>query len=151
MRKQKPRVNKSKKQIVSELQLVDAANRRRSLIKDIIFPYLVKIDDNIEYSKVFLQVFSSMVTGATEEMEKKIVIEDLMPQIKAKLDNAFKTSDPEQEKEYKRYLGLFELLKEISVQDLLYAVELPRYIDGYLLHEHGKEPINNIPIDKILG
>ena len=57
------RVNKSKKQIVSDIQLVQDADRRRALIKDVIFPYLVEMNESIGYSKVFLQAFSGLVNG----------------------------------------------------------------------------------------
>lgn len=149
---QKPkRANKSKKDIVSDMQLVNAANRRRSLISDIIFPYLVEVDDTIGYSKVFLQAMSGLVNGEFDKTRKTTTIGHLHDTIVKRLGEIFKTSDPEQKKEYKRYLGLIERMHDISVDDFSYAAELPRYIDGYIAKTKEKESIKTIDITKILG
>ena len=151
MSKKIPRKVKSKKDIVSEIQLIQDSDRRRSLIRDIVFPYLVSMDDTIGYTKVFLQAFGGIITGALEEMEKKVTVGDLVPQLTRKLEETFKVKDPDQKREFERYMGLVKLLTEVSVQDLAYATELGRYIDGYLLQEKQKESIKKIPIDTILG
>jgi hypothetical protein len=146
-----PRKNKSKKEIVSDIQLVTDANRRRSLVKDVLFPYLVEVNETIGYSKVFLQAFSGLVNGVFEETRKKTTISQLNPRLTEKLQEIFKLSDPEQKKEYDRYLKLTEIMQDISVQDLTYATELPRYIDGFLLQGKNKESISTVPIEEILG
>jgi hypothetical protein len=145
------RKNKTKKEVVSDIQLVQDSDRRRSLIKDILFPYLVEMNDTIGYTKVFIQAFSGLVTGAYDELAKKTTIGSMTPRLTEKLGEIFKVKEPEQKKEYDRYLKLVELLKDISVQDLAYATELPRYIDGFMLQGKNKESISKVDINAILG
>ncbi len=151
LKKQLKRVNKSKKEIVSSIQLTQDAERRRALIKDIIFPYLIKMNDTIGYSKVFLQAFSGLVNGVMEEQRKVTTLAHINNDLVDKLDTVFKVSDPEQKKEYDRYVALINLLQDISVQDLTYAAELPRYIDGFFSSKTDKGSINEVDIIKILG
>ncbi len=147
----KKRVPKTKKDIVSDMQLVHDADRRRALVKDILFPYLVKLNENIAYSKIFLQSYAGLVEGVYEERRKKTTIEDLQEGIENKLRSVFTISNPEQKKEYDRYTELTKLLKDISIQDLAYATELPRFIDGYLMKDFGKKSIKDIKIEELLG
>lgn len=149
--KSQKRVNRSKKDIISDIQLVQAADRRRSLIRDIIFPYLVSLDETISYSKVFLQAMSGLIEGVLEEERKKISINDIYPQLEAKLNTVFAKSDPEQSREHGRYIALIDKMKEISVQDFTYAAELPRYIDGWTTKTEGAKKVNTVSIDEILG
>lgn len=142
---------KNKKEIVSDLQLVQDSTRRRSLVRDILFPYLLKMDDTVGYTKIFIQAFNAMVNGAYEAEAKKTTIGMLTPQLDNKLRDIFKMTDPIQLKEYDKYHNLIELLKDVSVQDLEYATQLPRYIDGFLLQDKNKEKISIIDINKILG
>jgi hypothetical protein len=147
----KPRVNKSKKDIVSDLQLIESAKRRRSLVKDILFPYLVSLDETVGYSKVFLQAFSGLINGVFDEKRKTTTIQQLNPRLMQKLGEIFDIKDDTQKKEYERYLKLIGILENISIEDLSYATELPRYIDGYMLKDKNKEKISVIKIDEILG
>lgn len=148
------RKNKTKKEIVSTIQLTQDAERRRALIKQILYPYIISLKDTIGYTKVFLQSFSSLVDGAFGAQRKTTTIAHIAPQLDEKLREIFKLSDPEQKKEYDRYKGLINLLKDISVDDLVYATELPRFVDGYFTQEAGKQPIETITTDilnKIMG
>lgn len=147
----KKRVNKSKREIVSDIQLAKDADRRRHLISDIIFPFLVEIDENIAYSKIFIQSFSGLVEGVYEEHRKKTTIGSLSDRLEEKIKSVFVTSDPEQKRELGRYLTFIKKLRDISVQDFSYAAELPRYIDGYIMSEKGKDKVQTISIDTILG
>lgn len=145
------RVNKSKKDIVSNIQLVQDADRRRALIKDVIFPYVVSMGDNIGYSKIFLQAMSGLIEGEMEKRRKTTTVGHIKDGLLKKAQEIFTLSDPEQKKEYERYVGLIEKLEDISVQDFTYAAELPRYIDGYLTKSKDKESFSSIDIDSILG
>lgn len=142
---------KNKKEIVSDIQLVQDATRRRALIKDILFPYLVELNDTVGYSKIFLQAFSGLVEGVMEEQRKITTISHITPGLEKKLHSIFNQKDPEQKKEFERYTKLIEILKDISVQDMSYATELPRYIDGFLMKDQNKKSITEIPIETILG
>ncbi len=147
----KPRKNKTKKEIVSDIQLASDATRRRALIKDILFPYLVSLDENTAYSKIFVQSFAGLLESVYEEKRKKTTIGNMEAEIKAKLGTLFVMSDKDQKREHDRYSKLADTLKDISIQDFAYAAELPRYLDGYLMKDSGKKPLKDISIDDILG
>ena len=143
------RVNKTKGRILSEIQLTQDAERRRALIKDILFPYLLELGESIEYSKIFLQSFSGLVEGVYEEKRKVTIINDIKDGLVRKLKESFPHKDLRGELD--RYLNLIDKLGDISVQDLSYGLELPRYLDGYMVKETGKDSISKIDIEKILG
>ncbi len=42
-------------------------------------------------------------------------------------------------------------IKGLSIHDLQFITELPRYIEGYILQDKGKEKLDIISVDKILG
>lgn len=145
------RKNKSKKEIVSDIQLTQDAERRRALVRDVIFPFLVKENESIEYSKLFLQSFSGIVNGVYEESRKKTTITHLQEPISTKIKSIFNMKDEKQRKEFERYTKFADALKDISIQDLSYGLELSRYIDGFIMSKAGKESIKTVDIDKILG
>ena len=146
-----PRKNKSKKEIVSEIQLVADATRRRSLVKDIVFPHLVEMDETIGYCNTFVQAMSALINGEFDSTRKTTTVGHLRDVLVDKLGTIFNVKDEVQRKEYDRYLGLIEKLEHISIQDFTYAAELPRFIDGYLTKNKYKDPISEVEIDKILG
>ena len=149
---QKPkRQNKDKKEILSDIYLQQDAERRRTLISDVVFPYLVNMEDTIGYTKVFLQSMSGLINGEFDETRKTTTIGDIKERIVSKLDSIFSKKDPQQKKEYDRYLALVEKLEGVSIQDFTYAAELPRYIDGYITKTKDKESISIIDIKEILG
>ncbi len=145
------RVNKKRAEIVSDVMAERDAARRRALISDTIFPYLVEMGDTIGYSKVFLQSFSGLAETAFETTRKNTTIGDLSETLKSRLGSIFTISDPVQKKEYDRYMGLVDKLVDVPIQDLAYAAELPRYIDGYITKNKDKESISTVDIKSILG
>lgn len=145
------RKNKSKKDIVSDIQLVQDTKRVRSLVRDIVFPYLCELDENVAYSKVFLQSFSGLIEGVFDDQRNVTTIAHMTPKIMEKLKSIFVLKDPAQKREYDRYCTLIEKVRDVSVKDLSRATELPRFIDGFNTQKKDKEPIKNIPIDEILG
>ena len=147
----KPRKNKVKKEIVSDIQLVQDAERRRSLIKDLVFPYLVSTKETIEYSKIFLQAIGGLINTTFDEERKKTTVGSITPRLVERIGEIFNVREEKQKIEYDRYFKLIEMLKDISIQDFTYAVELSRYIDGYLLKSRGKDSIDTIPLDEIMG
>ncbi len=146
-----PRKNKNKKEIVSDIQLVQDAERRRSLIREFIFPYLVEMKETIGYSKVFLQSFNGLVNSVFDETRKTTTIGHLTPKITIRLNELFKGKDQKEKEELSRYLKLVAMLRDISIQDLTYATELSRYIDGFIIKNKDKESIEEIDINAILG
>ena len=147
----KPRKQKNKKEIVSDIQLVQDAERRRSLIKDLVFPYLVSTKETIEYSKIFLQAIGGLINTTFDEERKKTTVGSITPRLIERIGEIFNVREEKQKIEYDRYFKLIEMLKDISIQDFTYAVELSRYIDGYLLKSRGKDSIDTIPLHEIMG
>lgn len=143
----KKRINKTKKEVVSDIQLVQDAERRRALIRDVVFPYLIEMGQDIQSSNTFLQAFSGLIESIYEEKRKITTIGQLGTQIKERVSSVFHKNEIEK----KRYLDFVEKMKDISIQDLSYAAELPRFIHGYMIKNSGKESISSIPIDTILG
>lgn len=151
MSKQLKRISKSKKDIVSDLQLVQDAERRRALVKDILFPHLVEINESVGYSKVYLQALSGIINGVYEDMRKTTTVGQLEKKIIEKLDGIFDKKDKQQKQEYERYVSIISKMNDISVQDFSYAAELPRFIDGFLMKNEDKKPITVVDINAILG
>lgn len=146
-----PRKNKSKKDIVSDIQLVQDAERRRNLVSGILFPFLIEMKESIGYSKIFLQSFSGLIEGVFDAQRKTITISQIKEDILKKLKEVFDIKDEKQKIEHDRYAKLVEILEDISIQDLSYATELARYIDGYILQKRNKDSIETISISEILG
>jgi len=151
MSKVQKKVQKSKKAILSSIQLNQNANRMREVIKNEVYPFLVNQEETIAYNKLFLQSLSGLVNGIYDERTKTVTLNDLLPRIIERLNEIFNIKDATQKKEHDRYLGFITLLKEISIHDLTYITDLPRYIDGYLLQDRSKDKIDTISIDKLLG
>ena len=151
MSKQLKRVQKSKGAILSSIQLNQQANKMRDIIKKDIYPFLVETKETISYHKLFLQSLSGLVNGVYDERAKLVTLEELIPRLTERLNEIFSVKDLKQKVEYDRYLQFLKLIKDISVYDLQFITELPRYIDGYLLQDKGKATIDTVSIDKLLG
>lgn len=148
------RKNKSKGQIVEDIKAHEDAERRRSLVKNIVYPYLFNMNETIGFSKVFLQAFYSMADGIFNELAKTTTVGDIEGQFKTKLSTIFDATDPIQKAEMKKYTDFIEALKFVPIQDLAYAAELPRYIDGYFTKDTDKKKMDTIQIkviEEILG
>lgn len=153
-KKQLKKVNKavkSKEAILSDIQLNQRANAMREIIKNTVYPFLVDTKETISYHKLFLQSLSGLVNGIYDERAKIVTITDLIPDITKKLNNIFNVKDEKQKVELERYIAFLEKIKNVSVYDLSFITDLPRYIDGYIQMEKGKETIDNISIEKLLG
>lgn len=148
------RKNKNKKEIVSSIQLNQDADRRRALIKEVLYPFLVEMGDTIGYSSIFLQSFSAIVEGVFEEQSIITTIGHITPRLKEKLAEIFNVKDPQQKKEYDRYVKLIDKLHDISIRDFTYAKELTRYVDGFYSAQKNKQSFSDITPDilnKIMG
>lgn len=142
---------KSKKDILSDIQLNQNANRMRDIIKNEVYPFLVDTNETISYHKLFLQSLSGLINGIYDERAKIITIGGILPELTTKLNTIFSVKDATQKIELDRYLAFINKIKDVSIHDLSYITELPRYIDGYIQLEKGKEKIDSISIDKLLG
>jgi len=142
---------KTKPQLIDEAKRREDAERRRKVIKDIVFPCLLEMKQPVGWVKVFLQAFQALVSGTFDERAKITTINDIYPRMHEKLSELFTVSKDDQREEMNRYIKLMDALKEVSVQDFSYASELPRYIDGYFTSLNDKESLEKIDILKIMG
>lgn len=142
---QKPkRKNKTKQEIVHDIKTVQDTDRLRVLVKDKIYPFLLQLNDTIGFAKIFLQVSSVSVESAFSNISKDMKVGELIP----KLREVFKDSSPENQK----YLEFFELMKDESIStfgSLMSAT--PRQIEAYFTQQVDKNPIMELPIDRVLG
>lgn len=147
------RKQKSKKEIIKDIKVTkkqtEDADRRRSLVKNIVYPYLFNLNESIGYSKVFLQAFYSLTDGVFNEMAQTITVGDLDNKLKIKLEEIFDTKNETQKAEMKKYTDFIEVLKFVPIQDLAYAAELPRYIDGYFTKDTDKRKMDTVKVDVI--
>lgn len=148
MPKSNKRSNKSKPQIVNDIKAVQNAKRMRKLVKEVIYPFLLELNDTIGYTKVFLQTSSTALENTYSEGQRTTKVSDLLP----KLDKIFDTSDKKQSEEFSKYRRLFELMKDETVFDFITMVQsMPRVIEQYFTHENDKRAFLDLNIDKILG
>lgn len=141
------RKNKSKPEIIVDIKASQEADRKRKIVREVIFPFLLELNDNIGYTKVFLQASSTGIESVFNEKQREIKVADLIPRLTA-IFTGNKANNPEAQK----YMRLYEILKDESVMSFRSMVqELPRYIETYFTQQTDKNPVLDIPIDKILG
>lgn len=141
------RINKSKKEVVVDIKAAQEADRKRKIVRETIYPFLLELNDTIGYTKVFLQASTTAIETTFNEKQKEIKIGDLIPRL-TEVFTGLEKNRPEAEK----YLRLFELLKQETVLSFRSMIqELPRYIESYFTQQTDKNPVLNIPIEKILG
>lgn len=140
----KPRVNKTKPQIVQDIKAVQEADRLRKMVREQVYPFLLALNDSIGFTKIFLQVCSVSADTAFNNLSKEMKVSELMP----KLREVFSKKNSENEK----YIQFFEMFKDENVSTFTSLVEtMPRMIEKYFTQEVDKRPILELPIEKVLG
>lgn len=143
-----PRKNKSKKEIVNNIKEVQEADRKRKLVREVIFPFMLELNDNIGFTKVFMQTAATTLESTFNARQRNVKVGDVLPEIKEILSYKDKKVDAELQK----YIRLFELLKDETVFDFLTLIQtMPRVIEQYFTRETDKHPIIDVDINKILG
>jgi len=141
-----PRKNKTKSEIVADLKTIQNTDRMRKIVQDVVYPFLLELNDTIGFTKIFLQSAATAVDSTFSEMQRTVKIEDLLP----KLKEVFSNKDKQLEMD--KYIKLFELLKDESVFNFSSMIQyMPRVIEQYFTKEADKHPVLDIPINKILG
>lgn len=138
-----PRANKTKKEIVEDLKAKQESERKRKLIRDIIYPMVLELEPKtIRYAKVFLYTSSTALEQAFMKEKTTRTVGEFIPALK----EMFKDG------EAKEYFRLFELLKDESVSSFQAMIkDLPQNIDNFFYQKMEKESVDQIDIDKILG
>ena len=139
-----PRKNKTKKEIVKDIKEVQEAARKRELVRNTIFPFLIKLDETVGYTKVFLQTFALALDRVFEERGKTTKVSEFIPRLKE-----IYTGDKQSENDL--YIQLYELLKDESVSDAVSLAEMmPRIFEQYFTKTSEKKSIKDIPIEELL-
>ncbi len=142
------RVNKSKPEITQDITKIANANRMREVVRKVVYPFLLELNNTIGHTKVFMQAAASAVESAFTEKQKTLKIRDLIP----RLNDVFTSKEPQTEAEYAKYRRLFELLADETLYDfntMIYS--MPRTIEGYYTQEADKHQIIDLDIEKLLG
>lgn len=134
------RKNKTKQEIVQDLKLIEETKRKRKIVKDVVYPFLLELNNTIGYTKIFLQTIATALETAFHKKQKEMKVSEFIPQIKEVFGKE------------EKYVRLLEVLKDETVYDFLTLIQvMPRVIEGYYTKEVDKNPIMELPIDKILG
>ena len=105
------------------------------MIKEKLYPYLLKNSDNIEDAKVFMQAIAIAIRQAFTNKMKEFKVDDL--QLTAMLDP--KSPD------YQKYLGMFDMIGQDTLTDALTLVEgMPQEIDMMVRDENKKRPLSEL-------
>lgn len=142
------RINKSKEQIAAEMIQHQDTERKRALVRDVLFPLLLELNTDVRYAKIFLYTASVAVEQVYNEGKTKTTIGDLTERLK----ELFKTTTEADADKSNEYFRLFSLLKDESVTSFTSIVkDLPDKIDGYYFSKGEKNKVSDINIDEILG
>lgn len=139
--------NKTKKEVYSDMEKIQAANRMRETIRGRIYPFLLELNDTIGYTKIFLQTAAVALDSAYSERQGKTKVSELLPRLTEIFDLT-----GEHKAENEKYLRLFDILKDETLSDFASMVEtLPRAVETYFTQQMDKHPILEVKIDDILG
>ena len=139
-----PRKNKTKKEIVKDIKEVQEATRKRELVRNVIFPFLLRMNESVAYTKVFLQSFALGLDSVFNEREKTTKVSEFIPRLKEVF-----TGEKQSEKDL--YIQLYEMLKDESVADTVSISEMmPRIFEQYFTKMSEKKSVADIPIEELL-
>ena len=136
------RKNKSKKEVVVDIKTAQNVERMRKVVREVLYPFMLELNDTIGFTKIFLQTAATGLDNVFNETQRTVKVGDLMPHLK----EVFTGNDMD------KYIRLFELLKDETVFDFTTVISsMPRVIEQYFTKEMDKNPVLDIPIDKVLG
>ena len=145
MAKNAKRTNKSKKEIIFDMNTANETERVRGLVKEKVFPFVKDMKSTIGFSKIFFQVVAVTVESAFSNLSKDMKVGSLIEKISTEV---FKESTAEN----KQYLKFLELMKDETVSTFVSLMQAtPRQIEMYFTQISDKKNISEVDVDKILG
>lgn len=133
-----PRVNKTKEQIDAELKAKAEVARKRIIVKDYLYPLLLKNSDSVDGANLYIQAIAMGIKQAFNNTVATTKVEALG------LD---KMIDTKQDK-YQEYLDLLSLVKGESVKDALEILEgMIGQISHTLANENKTRKFKDLKID----
>lgn len=139
-----PRKNKTKKQVVNDIKQVQEADRLRKSVREVVYPFLLELNNTVGYAKLFLQVCAVTVESAFNNTSKEKKVGDFM--------ETFVTLFKDPTDENKKYLEFLGLMKDETISSFVSLIEqTPRAIEKYYVQKADKMLVLDMPIDEILG
>ena len=139
------RTNKSKKEIIFDMNTANETERVRGIVKEKIFPFINELKETIGFSKIFFQVSAVTVESAFSNLSKDMKVGELIEKIRTEVFKA----DTEENKNYIKFL---ELMKDETVSTFVSLMQAtPRQIEMYFTQISDKKDISEVDVDKILG
>lgn len=143
------RENKTKKQIANEIELTSEANRKRELIRSVLFPFIKNLGGDVRFAKIFLHTASTALDSTFDKGRLTVKVKDLKEETMKLFGH---DGSEEQKKRVAEYSDFFDLLGEESLTSFNSMVrDLPDNIERLAFTESEKRPITDIDIDKVLG
>lgn len=140
MSSKKPRVNKSKTQLVEDIQKKQKTDRERTLVK-LMFP-LVEGQDSIYDAQTAVAALSGFIKADVDRRAAELLVQDLKIDLSKEKDSKIKTAVLE-------LLGLLGPEKARDVANLL--ERFGNTLAQYSAHEYMKQSMKEISLDKILA
>lgn len=136
----KPRINKTKDQLIAEQKHLQKIEREKSLVK-LMFP-LIENNKTIYDAQTSLQALSGFIKVKVDEKANELMVKDLVFDLKNEPESEVKTS----------ILSLIDMLQLEKAKDISSLLE--RF--GNILAQHSanefmKQPMSVVTVDKIIA
>lgn len=146
---QKPkRINKSKQDLIQETKIKQDSDRKRSIVREKIFPLLLSLGGDIRYLKIFLFTASTAVDQVMDSKKSETKISE----IKDEMIKLFKGGDDISNEKVNHYAEIFEMLQDETINSFQSMIrDLPDNIDRFFYKQMEKKAVDQINIDEVLG
>jgi len=131
------RQNKTKEQLIAEMEQTKKVNQQRQVVKEKIYPFLLEKSESIEDAKVFMSAIGISIKQAYLNGMKDTPLGDLKMVEMLDIKGA----------NYQRYKDLFEILKDYSITDALKLIEgMPGEIDISIREEMQTRKLDTLKV-----
>lgn len=136
----KPRVNKTKEQIVADVKHIEKVQREKALVK-LMWPF-IESQKTIYDAQTVLQALSGFIKVEMDKKSSELIVKELSIDLSKEKDSEIKTA-------VLKLLGLLEIEKAKDTASLLerFGNILAQYSAG----EYLKNPMSMVSLDKIIA
>lgn len=125
------------------------AERKRELVRNTLFPFLVEFAGDVRYAKIFLYTASTAVDNVFNKRKEELKISDIMEEMMKLFEG---DGTEEQKKKVEEYRKLFEMFSDETLNAFQTMVrDLPDSMERVAFTEFEKRPIYEVDINQILG
>lgn len=134
------RVNKTKKEIVNDMQMQDKVKHIKEVVRNI-FPMIEKLD-SVYDAQTAVNALSGFISAYIEQRVAVIKLSELPIDLSKEEESNIKTA----------ILEIMELLKDESAQEVSETLErLGTTLQQYIIHTHMTQPMSSIKIDDLVS